>query len=86
MTWRARTPRYQGDMDFPEKGIELKAIRTDSFCMVVEAIREGITDGTVKDDFDPVKFTILMGSSIQSILNTSPAVETHMKSYELKLG
>ena len=37
--------------------------------MVVEAIREGITDGTVKDDFDPVKSTILMASSIQSILN-----------------
>ncbi|HWQ20941.1 MAG TPA: TetR/AcrR family transcriptional regulator [Methanotrichaceae archaeon] len=60
--------------DFPEMD-EMEAIHGDSFAMVIEAFNEGIGDGTVKDDIDPVKATMVLTSSMQSMLCLPSTIE-----------
>lgn len=67
---------------FPELE-ELKSIRMDTSRMVVDSLREGIKDGTVRKDIDPVKTTMIMTSSMISVLTLTPVMDMLLKSNEL---
>ncbi len=67
---------------FPELE-ELKRIRMDTSGMVVESLREGIKDGTVRKDIDPLKATLVLTSSMISVLTLTPVMEMLLKSNEL---
>jgi AcrR family transcriptional regulator len=80
--WYSQMPWFN-NKEFPEID-KLKNIRTNSFRMVGNALLEGIEDGTVRADADPVKSTLVMTSSIQSVLDLTPAIEMHMKNNNLE--
>lgn len=80
--WYSQIPWFN-NKEFPEIE-ELKNIRIRSFKMVGNAIHEGIADGTVRAGTDPVKSTLVVTSSMQSVLDISPAIEMHMKNNNLK--
>lgn len=80
--WYSQMPWFNSK-EFPEIE-ELKNIRTSSFKMVGKALLEGIEDGTVRSDADPVKSTLIMTSSMQSVLDLTPAIEMHMKNNNLE--
>lgn len=50
--------------DFPELA-ELKEIRTANIRMVIDSLNEGIKDGTVRHDVEPVKATLIMTSCMK---------------------
>ncbi|WP_414468251.1 TetR/AcrR family transcriptional regulator [Methanobacterium sp. ACI-7] len=78
--WFSHSVRF--DEEFPEIE-EIKEIRTQNFKLVGEAFKEGIKDGTIRPDADPVKTTLVLTSSMQNVLNLTPAVELHMKNNNL---
>lgn len=80
--WYSQMPWFN-NKEFPEIE-ELKNIRTSSFRMVGDALLEGIKDGTVRADAEPVKSTLVMTSSMQSVLDLTPAIEMHMKNNNLE--
>ncbi len=62
---------------------ELKTIRINSFRMVVEAVKEGIKDGSIRDDIDPEAATLIMLSMSNNALNLSPVTRMYMDNYRL---
>jgi AcrR family transcriptional regulator len=75
--WYSQTVAY-GDTPYP-KAKELREVRASNFRCVAEAFRQGIKDGTVVPDTDPLKATLLLMSSMLGALNLTPAVAMHMK-------
>ncbi len=75
-------PRFS-NKEFPEVE-ELKKIRTGNFSMVVNAFSEGIADGTVRSDIDPVKSTLVLTLSMQNVLDLNPANMTYMKNNDIE--
>ncbi len=70
---------YQNSPDLEE----LRRIRIGSFRMVVEAVREGIKDGSVRNDIDPVATTLVMLSMSNNALAISPVTKMYMENYGL---
>jgi AcrR family transcriptional regulator len=62
---------------------ELKKIRVNSFRVVVEAVEEGMKDGTILDDIDPEAATLVMLSMSKNALNLSPVTRMYMENYGL---
>ncbi len=62
---------------------ELKSIRINNFRMVVEAVKEGIKDGTIRDDLAPEAATLVMLSMSNNALSLSPVTRMYMKNYGL---
>jgi TetR/AcrR family transcriptional regulator len=62
---------------------ELKSIRSNSFSAVVGAVKEGMKDGTIRDDIDPEAATLIMLSMSNNALNLSPDTRMYMENYGL---
>ena len=62
---------------------ELRTIRINSFRMVVEAVKEGIKDRSIRDDIDPEAATLIMLSMSNNALNLSPVTRMYMDNYRL---
>jgi TetR/AcrR family transcriptional regulator len=62
---------------------ELKGIRINSFRMVVDAVKEGMKDGTIREDIDPEAATLVMLSMSNDALNLSPVTRMYMENYGL---
>lgn len=62
---------------------ELREIRINSFRVVVDAVKEGIRDGTIRDDVDPEAATLVMLSMSNNALNLSPVTRMYMENYGL---
>lgn len=55
----------------------------ESFKTVTNAFNEGIKDGTIRPDIDPVKTSLYITSSMQNMINLTPTIEMHMKDNDL---
>jgi TetR/AcrR family transcriptional regulator len=62
---------------------ELKSIRINSFRMVVDAVKDGIRDGSIRDDVEPEAATLIMLSMSNNALNLSPVTRMYMENYGL---
>lgn len=62
---------------------KLRDIRRNSFRMVVEAIEEGINDGTIRGDIDPVATTLIMLLMSNDVNNIIPVTQMYMDDYGL---
>jgi AcrR family transcriptional regulator len=62
---------------------ELKQIRMNSFRMVVEAVKAGMKDGSIRDDIDPEAATLVMLSMSNNALNLSPVTRMYLEKYGL---
>ena len=62
---------------------ELRRIRIGSFRMVVEAVSEGMKDGSIRSDIDPVAATLIMLSMSNNALAISPVTKMYMENYGL---
>jgi AcrR family transcriptional regulator len=62
---------------------ELRAIRKESFRMVVDAVKKGIKDETISEDIDPTATPLIVLSMSNSALNISPVTRMYMDSYGL---
>lgn len=62
---------------------ELKQIRMNSFRMVVEAVKAGVKDGSIRADIDPEAATLVMLSMSNNALNLSPVTRMYMEKYGL---
>ena len=62
---------------------ELKQIRVNSFGVVVDAVKEGMRDGTIREDIDPEAATLVMLSMSNNALNLSPVTRMYMENYGL---
>lgn len=61
----------------------LRRIRSDNFGVVVEAVREGVKDGSIRSDIDPVAATLIMLSMSNNALAISPVTKMYMENYGL---
>ncbi|RPJ79425.1 MAG: TetR/AcrR family transcriptional regulator [Alphaproteobacteria bacterium] len=64
--------------DFPELG-ELRRVRMASARMVTDSLHEGIKDGTVRQDIDPLKATLILTSFMTSVLTITPVMEIYLE-------
>mgnify|MGYP005832075005 CR=1 FL=1 len=60
---------------------ELRKIRMDSFNIVVDSVRLGMKDGTVRKDINPVGSTLVMLFSTNNVINLAPVAHIYMKTY-----
>jgi hypothetical protein len=63
---------------------ELRKIRIGSFGLVVDAVREGMKDGSIRRDIDPVATTLIMLSMSNNALAISPVTKMYMDNYGLE--
>ena len=61
----------------------LRKIRTKTFQVVVDALNEGINDGTIRDDIDPIATTLIMLSMSNAVNNLIPVTQMYMDDYGL---
>lgn len=62
---------------------KLKEERKNNFQVVVNAIKSGFADGTIRDDIDPVATTLLMLSMSNNVNNIIPVTQMYMDEYGL---
>jgi AcrR family transcriptional regulator len=62
---------------------ELKKIRTANTRRVIDSLYEGIKDGTVRQDVDPLKATLILTSSMTGVLTLTPVIEMYLKNNNL---
>ncbi|QUH22395.1 TetR/AcrR family transcriptional regulator [Methanobacterium alkalithermotolerans] len=62
---------------------DLKKIRLEIFSMVVKSFQEGLEDGSIRPGVDPVKSALILTSSMQNIINLTPAIQMHMQDHGL---
>ncbi len=62
---------------------ELKDIRRNSFGMVVDAVKAGMKDKTIRKDIDPVATTLILLFSTNNALNLTPVTRMYMENYGL---
>ena len=76
---------HSGVFDYKSsKNMEkLKEIRKVNFQMVVDAIKSGFNDGTIRDDIDPVATTLIMLSMSNNVNNIIPVTQMYMDEYGL---
>lgn len=63
--------------------VELKSIRMRSFNIVVDAMRDGMKDGTIRKDMDPVATTLIMLFCTNNALSITPVTRMYMEHYGL---
>lgn len=63
---------------------ELRRTRMESFAMVVDSFLEGVKDGTVREDINPVMSTLVMLFSMNSVLSLTPVAKIYMEKYGLE--
>jgi TetR/AcrR family transcriptional regulator len=61
----------------------LREIRTKNFQMVINALNEGINDGTIRDDIDPIATTLIMLSMSNAVNNLIPVTQMYMDDHGL---
>lgn len=64
--------------DFSELD-ELKEVRTANTSIVIDSLNEGIKDGTIRRDVEPVKATLVMTSCMMSVLTLTPVIEMYLR-------
>jgi TetR/AcrR family transcriptional regulator len=62
---------------------KLRKIRKISFQVAVNAVKQGINDGSLREDLDPVVTTLFMLATANNINNISPVTQMYMNEYEL---
>lgn len=62
---------------------KLKEIRKMNFQVVVDAIKEGFADETIRKDIDPVATTLIMLSMSNDVNNILPVTQMYMDEYGL---
>jgi len=62
---------------------KLKTIRNQSFHAAVEAVKEGINEGSLRKGLDPVVTTLFMLATANNVNNISPVTQMYMDEYEL---
>lgn len=62
---------------------KLKEIRKKNYQFVVDAIKEGIADKTIRSDVDPVATTLIMLSMSNNVNNILPVTQMYMDEYGL---
>lgn len=65
---------------------ELRKVRIGSFQAVVDAVRAGVEDGSLRADLDPVATTLIMLSMSNNALALSPVTKMYMENYGLSQG
>ena len=71
------------DQDSTPELVELKKMRVGSMVMFVDAVKEGIRDGSIRDDIDPEETTLIILNTGNSALNLSPVTRLYMETYGL---
>jgi TetR/AcrR family transcriptional regulator len=61
----------------------LRTIRTKTFQIVINALNEGINDGTIRDDIDPIATSLIMLSMSNAVNNLIPVTQMYMDDYGL---
>jgi AcrR family transcriptional regulator len=61
----------------------LKKIRKKNYQFVVDALKEGIADETIRHDIDPVATTLIMLSMSNNVNNIIPVTQMYMDEYGL---
>jgi AcrR family transcriptional regulator len=62
---------------------KLQKIRKTSFKLAVNSIKEGMEDGTLRDDIDPVVTALYLLSTSNNINNISPVTQMYLDEYGL---
>ncbi|MCE5213281.1 MAG: TetR/AcrR family transcriptional regulator [Methanobacterium sp.] len=62
---------------------KLKKIRKMNYQFVVKALKEGIADGTIRNDIDPIATTLIMLSMSNNVNNIIPVTQMYMDEYGL---
>ena len=62
---------------------ELKKIRVNSFGIVVDAVKAGMKDKTIRKDIDPVATTLILLFSTNDALSLSAVTQMYMENYGL---
>ena len=62
---------------------KLKKIRNKSFHAAVEAVKEGIKEGSLRKGLDPVVTTLFMLATANNINNINPVTQMYMDEYGL---
>lgn len=62
---------------------ELHKLRKENFQYVVEAITKGFSDGTIRNDIDPVATTLIMLLMSNNVNNIIPVTQIYMDEYGL---
>jgi len=71
------------DQDGSPELAELKKMRMGSMAMVVDAVKEGMKDGSIRDDIDPEETALIILNTGNSALNLSPVTRLYMENYRL---
>ena len=61
----------------------LRKIRKKTFQVVVNALNEGINDGTIREDIDPIATALIMLSMSNAVNNLIPVTQMYMNDYGL---
>jgi TetR/AcrR family transcriptional regulator len=62
---------------------KLKKIRTKSFNVVINALNEGIEDGTIRKEIDPIATALIMLSMSNAVNNLLPVTQMYMEDFGL---
>lgn len=62
---------------------KLKKIRKRNYQFVVDALKEGVADATIRNDIDPVTTTLIMLSMSNNVNNIIPVTQMYMDEYGL---
>ncbi len=75
---------HSGTFDNSSPNLEkLKNIRRKSFNVIVGATKEGINDGTIRDDIDPEATALIMLLISNDVTNIIPVTRMYMEDYGL---
>jgi TetR/AcrR family transcriptional regulator len=71
--------------DYPEME-ELLGIHGDNSRMVLESFNEGMKDGTLSGDLDPVKTSMFFTAAMQSVINIAPSTDIQDEYVNYSIG
>ena len=71
------------DQDSTPELAELKKMRVGSMVMFVDAVKEGMKDGSIRDDIDPDETALIILNTGNSALNLSTVTRLYMETYGL---
>lgn len=76
---------HSGVFDYESSPTEerLEEIRKENFRVVVDAIKSGIKDGTIREDIDPAATTLIMLLMSNNVNNIIPVTQLYMDEYGL---
>ena len=61
----------------------LRKIRINSFQVVIDALNEGIKDGTIRKEVDPAPTALIMLCMSNTVNNLVPVTKMYMENYEM---